>query len=311
MTGILGGIFDPPQNGHVALARAALEQLPIDRLVVLVVADPGHRPTVADAETRLQLAQAAFAGLGEVVLDPHAFTVDAVRDGRFGDALFIVGADEGAAFPCWKDPEEVLRRVKLAVGTRSGYPPPDLERYGDRRRRVRAGLAGRCPPARCGSVSHAASRSPSSSRRPSRARFRGSASTAATLRVIPRGLDETLTPLEHARRIAGLAQEKLAQDVLILDMRPVCSYTDFFVLATGQNPRQTKAIWDEVHARLKREERALPVVGRRRGRGPLDRRRLPRRRLPRLHPGVARVLPARRALGRRALRRARLGNGRS
>ena len=132
MTGILGGTFDPPQNGHVALARAALERLPIDRLVVLVVADPGHRVTVADAETRLQLAEAAFSGLGDVELDPHAFTVDAVRDGRFGDALFIVGADEGAVFPSWKDPEEVLRRVKLAVGTRSGYPPPDLERYGDR-----------------------------------------------------------------------------------------------------------------------------------------------------------------------------------
>jgi ribosome-associated protein len=81
----------------------------------------------------------------------------------------------------------------------------------------------------------------------------------ATLRAIPRGLDETLTPLEHARRIAGLAQDKLAEDVLILDMRPVCSYTDFFVLATGQNPRQTKAIWDEVHTRLKREEQALPA----------------------------------------------------
>jgi ribosome-associated protein len=42
-------------------------------------------------------------------------------------------------------------------------------------------------------------------------------------------------------------------------MRPVCSYTDFFVLATGQNPRQTKAIWDEVHGRLKQEERSLPA----------------------------------------------------
>ena len=77
--------------------------------------------------------------------------------------------------------------------------------------------------------------------------------------AIPRGLDETLTPLEHARRIAGLAQEKLAQDVLILDMRPVCSYTDFFVLATGQNPRQTKAIWDEVHFRMK-QDGAIPVA---------------------------------------------------
>jgi ribosome-associated protein len=42
-------------------------------------------------------------------------------------------------------------------------------------------------------------------------------------------------------------------------MRPVCAYTDFFVLATGQNPRQTKAIWDEVHERLKREHRVLPT----------------------------------------------------
>jgi ribosome-associated protein len=34
-------------------------------------------------------------------------------------------------------------------------------------------------------------------------------------------------------------------------MRPVCTYTDYFVVATGRNPRQTKAIWDEVHTGLK------------------------------------------------------------
>ncbi len=41
-------------------------------------------------------------------------------------------------------------------------------------------------------------------------------------------------------------------------MRPVCTYTDYFVICTGQNPRQTKAIWDEVHGRLKGEGRVLP-----------------------------------------------------
>lgn len=133
MIGILGGIFDPPQAGHVALARAARERLPIDRLIVLVAATPGHRAVVADADTRLRLARLAFEGIAdEIVLDPHAFTVDAVRGGRFGDAIFVVGADEGAAFPTWKDPDEVLRWVRLAVGTRSGYPPADLEQYGDR-----------------------------------------------------------------------------------------------------------------------------------------------------------------------------------
>ena len=67
-----------------------------------------------------------------------------------------------------------------------------------------------------------------------------------------------LTPIEHARRIAALAQEKLAADVVILDMRPVCSYTDFFVVCTGQNPRQTKAVYEEVRERLKKEEGLLP-----------------------------------------------------
>lgn len=45
---------------------------------------------------------------------------------------------------------------------------------------------------------------------------------------------------------------------MILDLRPECSFTDYFVIATGRNPRQTAAIWDEVHTRLKQESRLLP-----------------------------------------------------
>ena len=41
-------------------------------------------------------------------------------------------------------------------------------------------------------------------------------------------------------------------------MRGVCDYTDFFVVATGRNERQTKAIYDEVSGRLKKEHRLLP-----------------------------------------------------
>ena len=68
-----------------------------------------------------------------------------------------------------------------------------------------------------------------------------------------------MSSLEQARRIAAIAQDKLAEDVVILDMRAACVYTDFFVVASGRNPRQTKAIWDEVHGRLKQEERSLPT----------------------------------------------------
>jgi ribosome-associated protein len=41
-------------------------------------------------------------------------------------------------------------------------------------------------------------------------------------------------------------------------MRPVCAYTDFFVICSGKNPRQTKAIFDEVAGRLKADDRTLP-----------------------------------------------------
>ena len=42
-------------------------------------------------------------------------------------------------------------------------------------------------------------------------------------------------------------------------MTPVCTYTDYFVIATGQNPRQAKAIYDEVHGTLKKDGRTLPA----------------------------------------------------
>lgn len=132
MTAILGGTFDPPHNGHVAIAKAAIAQLPIDELVVLVIEQPGHRGVVADPQTRLRLAKAAFPGMN-VRLDPHAFTVDAVRAGGFGDhAFFVVGADQAADFGRWREPDEILKWVKLAVGTRAGYPVPDLSSFGDR-----------------------------------------------------------------------------------------------------------------------------------------------------------------------------------
>jgi nicotinate-nucleotide adenylyltransferase len=130
--GLLGGSFDPPHNGHVALAKAALEQLPIDRVVVLVAERPGHRePPTVDADTRLKLARAAFPD-ADVDLETHPFTVDAVRGSRFDDAVFILGADQAAAFGTWREPDEVLKHVKLGVGTRAGYSEPDLRRYGER-----------------------------------------------------------------------------------------------------------------------------------------------------------------------------------
>ena len=51
--------------------------------------------------------------------------------------------------------------------------------------------------------------------------------------------------------IAGSMAEKKAEDLLILDMRELVSYTDYFVIATGNTERQVKAIFDEVYQKIK------------------------------------------------------------
>jgi nicotinate-nucleotide adenylyltransferase len=122
--GLLGGAFDPPHNGHVALAHAAIEKLGLERLLVLVVVDPGHKGVDTPAATRLELARLAFWQVpdAEVELDPHARTVDSLEARRLDDPVFVLGADEFVHFPDWKEPERVLELARLAVAQRPGVP---------------------------------------------------------------------------------------------------------------------------------------------------------------------------------------------
>jgi nicotinate-nucleotide adenylyltransferase len=124
--GLFGGAFDPPHVGHVAVARAAKEELGIPRLVVLVAEHPGHKKVQEPAETRLELARAAFPD-DEVRLDPHARTVDLLRAERFDDPVFVIGADQFAGFLSWQEPDAVLELTRVAVATRPGFPRERLE----------------------------------------------------------------------------------------------------------------------------------------------------------------------------------------
>ncbi len=126
MTGLLGGAFDPPHVGHVALVDAAERELGLSEVVVVVVADPGHKDVHCPAETRLALAQAAFPDRA-VELDRHARKADMLRAGRWDDPVFLIGADEFAAFPAWKEPDAVLELARLGVASRPGYPRERLE----------------------------------------------------------------------------------------------------------------------------------------------------------------------------------------
>jgi nicotinate-nucleotide adenylyltransferase len=136
VTGLLGGAFDPPHLGHLALADTARRRFELDRLVVVVTGSPPHKAVETDAELRHRLAEAAFAGRDwaevsrlELDRDGPSYTVETARwaEEEYGEAIFLVGADEFASFLTWREPREILRHVRLGVATRPGFPPEALE----------------------------------------------------------------------------------------------------------------------------------------------------------------------------------------
>jgi ribosome-associated protein len=61
-----------------------------------------------------------------------------------------------------------------------------------------------------------------------------------------------------ARRLAELADGKGANEIVVLDMRELASYTDFLAICTARNERQARAIVDDVRLRMKQEHGILP-----------------------------------------------------
>ena len=134
--GVFGGAFDPPHLGHVELARAGEERFALERLLVRVVEDPGHKSVSTPAAVRLRLAELAFASVAvaEVAVDAFGRTVDSLEALALPDPVFLVGADEFASFLEWKEPARVLELARLGVATRPGVEPLPVSSSEIRRR---------------------------------------------------------------------------------------------------------------------------------------------------------------------------------
>ena len=117
-----------------ARARCDVAQLGLDELLVLVVADPGHKIATTPAETRLELARLAFADVPEatVELDHHARTVDSLEERRPRTPSSSSARTSSPSFESWKSPERVLELVRLAVAMRPGVARDDVEAVRER-----------------------------------------------------------------------------------------------------------------------------------------------------------------------------------
>lgn len=130
--GVYGGAFDPPHHVHVALVRAAVEQLQLDRIHVLPTGSAWHRPhPPTEAAHRLAMARLAFEGIAAAVVDDReirrsgpTYTVDTLRELRAqapGASLFLVlGQDQVQALASWREPEAVVELATICIAGRAG-----------------------------------------------------------------------------------------------------------------------------------------------------------------------------------------------
>jgi nicotinate-nucleotide adenylyltransferase len=135
--GVFGGTFDPPHIGHEAAARAVMESLGLDRLLLMVANDPWQKsPTrpITPAEDRFALTQALAEGIpgaeaSRLEIDRggpsySVVTMEELRDqavgaGQLSPELFlVVGADLVPELGTWERPADLAELVTLVVVSR-------------------------------------------------------------------------------------------------------------------------------------------------------------------------------------------------
>jgi nicotinate-nucleotide adenylyltransferase len=131
--GVFGGTFDPPHNGHLALAHAAREQLDLDEILWVVTADPPHKrgSDISPVADRLELVRAAISGEpgmlpSRVDMDRPGpqWAADTVRLLQAAypeaDLVYLMGGDSLRDLPNWGRPQELLQYASLGVLRRPG-----------------------------------------------------------------------------------------------------------------------------------------------------------------------------------------------
>lgn len=140
--GLFGGAFDPPHSAHVAIARAALEQLKLDELRIVPTGQAWHKSRpLSPAVHRLAMVRLAFADLPGVVIDEREMqrsgasytvdTLDALLAEQPGSEPYLVmGGDQWAAFTSWRQWQDIARKARLCVAQRPdqvlNQPQPEL-----------------------------------------------------------------------------------------------------------------------------------------------------------------------------------------
>ncbi len=133
--GILGGTFDPVHRGHLEIARRAMDEAELARIIFIPAAQPrlkSGEPS-ASPQQRLEMLQLAVADTPdfevsdiELLRSGPTLTVETLRElraelGQDVELAFILGMDALTLFDCWVEPQSVTELARLLAVSRPGY----------------------------------------------------------------------------------------------------------------------------------------------------------------------------------------------
>jgi nicotinate-nucleotide adenylyltransferase len=141
--GLFGGMFNPPHNGHIRVALAALTQYGLKEVVFVPAGAPSLKPEPVEAsgEDRFEMVAAAVATTArlsvsriEIDREGRSYTIDTVRELKddYPEGIcLILGADCLQQIHRWKESDALLRSVPLIVAPRasvslSGFDGEDV-----------------------------------------------------------------------------------------------------------------------------------------------------------------------------------------
>ena len=133
--GILGGTFDPVHRGHLEIARVAMDEAALERVIFIPAGQPRLKSgdPSASPEQRLEMLRLAVSEIPgfdvsgmELRRAGPTLTVDTLRELReeLGDGVelyFILGLDALLRFDQWVEPERVVELARLLAVSRPGY----------------------------------------------------------------------------------------------------------------------------------------------------------------------------------------------
>ena len=139
--GIFGGSFDPVHNGHVGIAKKAIEAFALDRLIVIPAAVSPFKTDAAPSADydRLLLVRAAFNGVAKVVVDDRelvrggvSYAIDTVRaikdENPDAELVYLVGEDSVEGLPRWKDYDELVKLCTFKSFARTPESSTEIRR---------------------------------------------------------------------------------------------------------------------------------------------------------------------------------------